>query len=134
MKDRPSAHDLLVTARGALIDELLPRLPAEAHYAARMVAHAMGIAAREMAASPLDEALVSELTALAGSEPDSTLTPTLFRQRDRESFIARVLADRIRSGAFDRDADARARLHRALTTWTHARLAIVDPRAVEPGR
>jgi hypothetical protein len=39
---------LLETARGVLIDELLPVLPADKRHAALMVANAMAIAARTM--------------------------------------------------------------------------------------
>jgi hypothetical protein len=117
MIDRASADDLLATARAALLDELLPQLPSSAHYTARMIAHAIGIAAREIAAPPLDAGLQAELAALAGSEGADA------------AFVARVLAERIRNGAFDENAAAAARLHRALTAWTQARLALTDPRA-----
>jgi hypothetical protein len=108
MSERPSAQDLLATARAALLEELLPKLPADAQYTARMVARAMEIAARDIGAPPLDEALRAELAALAGREGDA-------------GSLARVLSERIRNGDFDRDPDARERLHRALTAWVEAR-------------
>lgn len=115
--DRPAAQDLLETARSALLDELLPELPPAAHYTARMIARAMAIAAHEIAAPPLDAALQAEVAALAQVEGADL------------AFVARVLAERIRNGAFDADAALRARLHRALTAWTAARLGVSDPRA-----
>jgi hypothetical protein len=52
MIERPDAADLLATARDVLLRELLPALPPERHYAARMVANAMSIAARAPGAAP----------------------------------------------------------------------------------
>lgn len=50
MSRLPDAADLLQTARAALLEKLLPALPAELHYKARMIANALAIAARESAA------------------------------------------------------------------------------------
>lgn len=47
---QPDAANLLATARQTLLDELLPQLPASAHYTARMLANALAIAGRELAA------------------------------------------------------------------------------------
>jgi len=121
MHDAPAADDLLLTARAALLDELLPKLPVESHYTARMVAHAMGIAAREARAAPLPDALHDELAALAGVARD---TPA--------SDVANALADRLRAGAFDADAAQRARLHAALVAWTATRVLVNDARAAAP--
>src|SRR5215475_11569411 len=76
----PVDDALLAEARRVLLEELLPLLPAEKHYEARMAANAMAIAARERAA--LEPAL-----------PD--LKP---------------LACAIRAGAHDDDARLRDRL------------------------
>jgi hypothetical protein len=46
MLERPDGPDLLATAREVLLNELLPALPPEKVFAARMVANAMAIAAR----------------------------------------------------------------------------------------
>src|SRR3546814_19718881 len=48
MANAPRGSDLLGVARRMLLDELLPPLPPEKTYAARMVARAMAIAAREL--------------------------------------------------------------------------------------
>ena len=118
MHDAPAPDDLLLTARAALLDELLPKLPVESHYTARMIAHAMGIAARELCGPPLPDALHAELAALAGVERD---TPG--------SEVANALADRLRAGAFDADPPRRARLHAALVAWTASRVLVNDARA-----
>lgn len=55
MSRLPDAADLLQTARVVLLEKLLPALPEELHYEARMIANAMVIAARESAASARSE-------------------------------------------------------------------------------
>lgn len=53
MQEQPDARNLLATARDALLKSLLPSLPPERHYEARMVANAMAIAARSLDAAPV---------------------------------------------------------------------------------
>ncbi len=50
MLEKPDAADLLATAREVVLKELLPALPPEKGFAARMVANAIAIALREAAA------------------------------------------------------------------------------------
>jgi hypothetical protein len=59
MSRLPDATDLLHTARAALLEKLLPALPADLHYDARMIANALAIAARESAA-PAPNQLLNE--------------------------------------------------------------------------
>ena len=49
MLDLPHGPELLDTARRSLLEEILPALPPGQAYAARMIAKAMAIAARELA-------------------------------------------------------------------------------------
>ncbi|NYT76578.1 hypothetical protein H0A71_06210 [Alcaligenaceae bacterium] len=49
--NRPAGDELLSVARRALLDELLPLLPEDKTYDVLMIANAMAIAARELAAS-----------------------------------------------------------------------------------
>ncbi len=51
MLEKPDGTDLLVTARQVVLNELLPALPPEKAFAARMVASAIAIALREQEAS-----------------------------------------------------------------------------------
>jgi hypothetical protein len=51
--EQPGAADLLATAREVVLKELLPALPPEKVFAARMVANAIAIALREHAAAPM---------------------------------------------------------------------------------
>ncbi len=52
MRDEPSGAALLDAARRALIDEVVPGLEGRPRYVALMVANAIGIAAREIGATP----------------------------------------------------------------------------------
>lgn len=48
MGNQPDGHNLLLTARRVLLEEILPILPDESRYTTLMMANAMGIAAREL--------------------------------------------------------------------------------------
>ncbi len=50
MLERPDAGALVAAARQTVLDALLPHLPREKHYEARMVANALAIAGRAMGA------------------------------------------------------------------------------------
>jgi hypothetical protein len=52
MRVEPGGAELLRVARAELLEALLPHLPVASHYAARMVANAMAIAARELQEQP----------------------------------------------------------------------------------
>lgn len=52
MRVEPRGAELLRVARAELLESLLPQIPESHHYAARMIANAMAIAARELAAAP----------------------------------------------------------------------------------
>ena len=53
MQEKPDATDLLHTARAVLLEKLLPALPEHAVLDARMVASAMAIAMRALAAAAM---------------------------------------------------------------------------------
>lgn len=61
MRDRPSGAELLDEARATLLKELLDRLPSEQQHRALMVAKAIAVAQRELAAgeAPLRAELAS---------------------------------------------------------------------------
>jgi len=63
MNDRPQARDLLEIARNAFTAEVLPAVPEELRYTALMIANAMAIAQREIAAG--DAPLRGEFQRLA---------------------------------------------------------------------
>ncbi|MGE5097084.1 MAG: DUF6285 domain-containing protein [Betaproteobacteria bacterium] len=105
MKVEPAGEDLLRVARDTLLEALLPQLPAESHYTARMVANAMAIAARELGQAP--------------QAPDSAA-------------LSRLAAE-IRAGRHDEPA-ARAELIRHLREITRERLAVSNPRILAPAK
>lgn len=118
MSDRPFGDELLDVARATLLQELLPALPRELHYTARMIANAMAIARREHCAddpNPGMRALAARLTGAAAYGDD----------------WPHALAMAIRAGAFDDARSARAELIAALLRWTRARVAISNPRILD---
>lgn len=64
MLEKPDAADLLATAREVVLNELLPALPPEKAFAARMVANAIAIALREAKADVVSLP-IADLVALA---------------------------------------------------------------------
>jgi len=126
MRDGPSGVVLLAIARAKLLDELLPSLPPDQVYTARMIANAMAIAARELrsdhALFEREEVLrIAALYRAAGlAEP-----PPGHGAEEME----RLLAADIRAGRFDTAA-------RALTTlleWQlDQRLSLSNPKLSQP--
>jgi hypothetical protein len=112
MLERPDATDLLETARAGLLARLLPALPAELHYEARMIANAMGIAARHGTADPT--AASRALVALLPDEPEPLA----------------ALARAIRSGAFQPGAPGHAAARAALGEIVRLRCQVSAPRAL----
>jgi hypothetical protein len=101
MHEDPPPADLLATARELLLADLLPALPPDKAFSARMVANAMAIAARAAAQPPAPEA------------PD-----------------LRALAAAIRAGAHDPGTPAHRGTAALLDAITRARCAVSAPRAL----
>lgn len=109
MLEAPDAADLLATARDSLLQKLLPALPPELHYEARMAANAMAIAARAVAADPAP--VEARLKALAG---------------DAASF-----ALRIRAGEFAPGTSYHAEAAALLRDMARLRCSVSAPRALK---
>jgi hypothetical protein len=107
LPEEPLAPDLLAIARDVLLNELLPALPPDKAFAARMVANAMAIAARQAAPAT---------AAMPGGPGD-----------------ARALAAAIRDGRFDPGTPDHARIAALLDDLTRARCAVSAPRALGRG-
>lgn len=119
MTDRPDAIQLLTLARTALLDALVPVLPADAQYPARMVANAIAVALRELDSAGADATtLRMELAPLF--EPAAATLPT--------DALERRLVEEIRSGARDDDPATRAHIVAA----ARRRTRVWNPRAL-PG-
>jgi hypothetical protein len=108
LREEPGAADLLATARDVLLNELLPALPAEKAFAARMVANAMAIAARDAAQ---DRAWEAQALARMGGD-------------------ARAFAAAIRAGTHDPGTPDHPRAAALLDDMTRARCTISAPRAL----
>ncbi len=113
MSDIPDATELLAIARSTLLDKLLPRVPEELRYDARMIANAMAIAAREHTAGNVAaQAEVIRLAALlqehresgAGAEPMSA-----------RAELNRRLAAQIRAGRFIVELDGGQHQERSIS-------------------
>lgn len=120
MLERPDAAGLLETARDVLLRELLPHLPESKRFEARMVANAMAIARRGMAADAAPAlALLRALLDAPHAEPDALLN---------------LLAAEIRSGERDPGTPGHAAAAKALVELTRLRCSISNPRALGGGR
>ena len=121
MKVEPSGADLLRVARRTLLEELLPQLPAQSHYAARMAANAMAIAAREMEGAGGDPA--AEVARVRSLLPEWQPAGDVDAQA-REANVK--LAAAVRNGRFD-SPQSQAALFEHLRMVTEERLAMSAP-------
>ena len=119
MRREPTDANLLETARTVLRDAVLPRLPSAARYETLMVANAMAIAGRQLAAGdrPLNEAR-ARLAALY-AVPDHSLVD-----------LERRLANDLRSGVFDAQTQRRATVFAHLLATARAAAEESNPKAL----
>jgi hypothetical protein len=116
MLEQPDGADLLATARDVVLNTLLPALPEQHRFAARMVANALAIARREQAADAAP-ALAALRGALAAPDaPAAVLLPRL--------------AAEIRAGAHDPGTATHAAVVAALVALTRLRCAVSAPKAL----
>jgi hypothetical protein len=103
INDEPDARGLVSIALRTFRDSVLPAVPAERRFEALMIANALGIAERELAA-----------------KPDTAL----------EARIPQLCSD-IDAGAYDA-SERQAELRKVLWELTRARLALSNPRLLDP--
>lgn len=106
MSRLPDAHDLLLTARESLLQRLLPALPAELHYEARMLANALAIAIREQAPATLADparALTREAAQAIrrGEYDDGALFPALLEHTRAKLRVSNPRLLEVYAGIFD---------------------------------
>lgn len=130
MNKQVDGRELLVTARDALLQNILPNLPEGLHYEVRMIANAMRIASRELALGASSERLELDiLRQLVGrKQTDSGMSLSTVASQIAEDKRALCLA--IRAGEFDTADTKQDALIAALTEITLAKLAISNPRAI----
>jgi hypothetical protein len=113
MHDLPEASALLALARDVLLNDLLPLLPAERQFEARLVANCMAIAEREATGSQIVDAAKRELEALYGT--------------DDGELLHRFACD-LRIGGFENSPEQARRARAILWRLTIARLRLANPR------
>ena len=119
---------LLAEARRLLLEELLPMLPAERRVDGLMIASAIAMGERELAAGdmPLREAVTRMAGLFGENTPRAEGIADLVRELGQ---LERRLAADIRAGRFD-DDPLRTRLVTHLQAMTRARLSVTNPKVL----
>ncbi|WP_029654349.1 DUF6285 domain-containing protein [Marinobacter daepoensis] len=118
--NHPDASELLAAARETLMKEVFPAVPDSLHYEIRMIASAMGIAARE--AEQREAAIQEEMSLCSRLLPKTVVVGTTSQDEAR-----RALARAIRAGQFDQEAQGSA-LYEALQQMVQSALRVSNPR------
>jgi hypothetical protein len=117
INDEPDARELVAIALQTFRDSILPVVPAKQRFEALMIANALSIAERELAAKP-DEALAAAVGELIGRTGElETLAPKLCSAID--------------GGTFD-TPERQTVLRKVLWELTRMRLSISNPRLLDP--
>ncbi len=130
MRDGPEGRVLLAIARAELLATILPALPPERHYLARMIANAMAIAGRELAD---DGAAAAGLHGLIGAvyAADPAAGPPPSPDQPLAELERRLAAD-LRARRFGPAAEAA--LGKLFDRQLAARLSLANPRYLaKPG-
>ena len=133
MLDLPRGPELLDTARRGLLEEILPALPPEQAYTARMIAKAMAIAARELelgAGAARDGARsIAEFLGEEGATRIGAATSPAGAETaagDRADRAQALLAECIRKRAIAPEREGQLRA--LLLQLTRAKLAVSNPK------
>ena len=121
MNDRPDALELLRIANHTLAQEILPGAKPEQLYTLRMIANALGIAARELESRDAD--IASESRSLAALYENAALAGSLQQ-------LNQVLACDIRAGKFEQSAEQDVQLRQHLLAVARAKLVVTYPKAL----
>ena len=127
MRDHPNGAELLATAQKVMRNKLLPHLPANLKHEALMVANAMAIAARQLAAG--EKPNRQELDALLDLLPNSALNSSE-DEAQRLQKLNRELGARIRAGAADPGQPGHAETYRHLRRVALQRVLESNPKYV----
>ncbi|MGC8468787.1 MAG: DUF6285 domain-containing protein [Acetobacteraceae bacterium] len=124
MRDGAEGRILLSIARAELLATIVPALPPEHHYLARMIASAMAIAGRELAD---DGAAAAEVRALIGAvyAADPAAGPPPFSEQPLADLERRLAAD-LRARRFGPAAEVP--LGKLFDRQLAARLSLANPR------
>ncbi len=122
MNDRPTPLELIRIAHDTLTREVLPDAKPEQLYPLRMIANALGIAARELQAH--DKNAADETRGLNLLYNDS-------KNFDDLNTRNRQFARDIRRGTFETDRAQEARLRQHLVVTARRKLAAAHPKGLE---
>lgn len=124
MQDRPTAEELLQTAREFCERDLIPNLQGRVQFHARVLRNVLGILEREWRQE--EDALRAEWSRLAALLGESASPPATFRElAEQVRARNRELASRIRTGELDDKWDD---VVAAVREAVAAKLAIANPR------
>jgi len=131
MRDKADGGHLLNLARQALLEQILGELRDDKRYLLRLIANALAIAERELRAgqgpSQLERAILEDLVEDFVEESE-----ILGATESSDEALQRLrwrLAAEIRAGHHD----GKPKVHAGLDRIANAYLAMVNPRAVNPG-
>ena len=123
MNDHPDALELIRIASHTLVQDILPGALPEQRYTLRMIANALGIAARELELRDTDSALETlSLNTLYGATKNAEDLHLRNRQLSRD----------IRRGTFESNIAQQAKLRQHLLATARAKLAAAYPKALAP--
>jgi hypothetical protein len=122
MNDHPNALELIRIANQTLTGEVLPHAKPDQLYTLRMIANALGIAARELETH--DKNAADETRGLNLLYNDS-------KNFDDLTVRNRQFANDIRRGTFDADIAQEARLRQHLVVTAQRKLAAAYPKGLE---
>ncbi|MBQ0745097.1 MAG: hypothetical protein KBT82_18090 [Marinobacter sp.] len=123
--NRPDARELLEAARETLMNEVFPSVSEHLRYEVRMIASAMGIAAREakMGANVSQD----EVAAYTEVLPETAAIDSTSLESARQA-----MKDAIRAGSFDAPEQKQEQLQAVLQKVVLNALAISNPKVVRP--
>lgn len=115
INDDPKAGDLVAIALRSFRETILPVIPADQRFTALMIANALGMAERELAAGSKAEAALAD-----------AVGALLDAKGDLPALLPRLCTD-IDAGRFD-SPERQAALRAVLKDITRARLAVSNPK------
>jgi Domain of unknown function (DUF6285) len=128
MNDRPTPLELIRIANDALASSVMPDAKAEHLYTLRMIANALGIAARELAThdanATAETQRLNALYAPCDTPPADNADGASLHQRNQR------LAQDIRHGMFESSSTQQAALRRHLMATAQAKLAAAYPKGL----
>ncbi|MDO6824165.1 MULTISPECIES: DUF6285 domain-containing protein [unclassified Marinobacter] len=125
--NRPDACELLEVARETLLKDVFPAVPENLRYEVRMIASAMGIAAREAKSGA--SVSQNEVAAYTDILSDALSVDPASLESSRQA-----MKEAIRAGSFDAPGQKQEQLQAVLHKAVVNALAISNPKVVHPSK